>query len=237
MPPRNFLDGIDQNNIIQRRSRSLSPSKLQTSSPPKQKSNENAPSSTSPTTSSPPSTSNELIPNTANTIKPNDISTQNGKANLYKLLADLNLLLPPPHADTTTSSPNKKVDISKLIDEAITKAFKNFKTSNSNPQSSHQTDDSTKHNSTQEKPLPQHHFPTPASNSNIPQPNHLHRNAWHSEHGLIPIIEKFMGTTDVLEYIEDLETRFLLLPELYSTDRLKVITAVENLAGVKTMTS
>ncbi|KHJ30049.1 hypothetical protein EV44_g3732 [Erysiphe necator] len=34
----------------------------------------------------------------------------------------------------------------------------------------------------------------------------------------IPSIDKYNGQTDILEYLEDFETRFALLPQVYSTD-------------------
>ncbi|KHJ31345.1 hypothetical protein EV44_g5919 [Erysiphe necator] len=109
--------------------------------------------------------------------------------------------------------------MTKTINETITEAFSS---SHLNPQSSLQSRNHTDNNSTHTITLSQQ--PQSLASSNI-------KNVWQPEPGLIPAFDKFNGNTDILEYIKDLETRFLLLPNLSSTDRLKVIIAVENLTG------
>lgn len=96
MPPRNFLDGIDQNNIVPRRSRSLSPTKLQISPSSKPEIDDNAPSPTTSPPQSSPVMPTRLISATAETVKLKHTSTQNEKLNRYKLLADINPIPPPP---------------------------------------------------------------------------------------------------------------------------------------------
>lgn len=66
------------------------------------------------------------------------------------------------------------------------------------------------------------HPPPHTSNFQIPQSKNLHQNTWHSEHELTP--------EDYRDCMEDLEARLLFLPDLCQLDRLKIITAGENLA-------
>ncbi|RKF95945.1 hypothetical protein GcM1_078002 [Golovinomyces cichoracearum] len=207
MPPRNFLDGIDQNKIVSRRSRSLSPTKLQISPSSKPEIDDNAASPITSPSQSPPVISTRLILATVETVKPKHLSTQNEKPNWYKLLVDLNSILPPPHTTTTntiTSSLNKKVDISKMINDAITEAFKKLQTSISNSNLSHQTDLKFKIPARPAINVPPHPDP-----NLVPQPNYSQsRNLYQHNDIPIPIIDKYDGQTDVLEYLEDLETRF-----------------------------
>ncbi|RKF83088.1 hypothetical protein GcM1_163005 [Golovinomyces cichoracearum] len=63
---------------------------------------------------------------------------------------------------------------------------------------------------------PQHPLETPGNyfqHENVPVPN----------------IDKFNGETGVLEFIEDLDSRFILKPNRYPSNRLKVMANLEDM--------
>ncbi|RKF78002.1 hypothetical protein GcM3_067026, partial [Golovinomyces cichoracearum] len=119
---------------------------------------------------------------------------------------------PSPLPEDTTQ-PKFNDDIKNFISNAITDSIKNLtQTPPSQPitQSTNQDDERL----IKQTPI---HQTSPTT--------------YHLEQPLVPTINKFDGQIDFLEYIENLETRFSILPYQYTSDRLKVITAVENLAG------
>lgn len=116
-----------------------------------------------------------------------------------------------------------------MINDTITEAFKKLQPSSSNSNLSHQTDPQFNIPAHPAIDVPPHPDP-----NLVPQPNYSQsRNLYRHDDIPIPIIDKYDGQTDVLECLDDLETRFYLLPHLYTFDRLKVIAALESLAGPK----
>lgn len=98
--------------------------------------------------------------------------------------------------------------IKKLINDSIAEAIRNM--SLQNP---HET----------------HLKPQPNPTQYVPPTDHQ----FHLQDTNAPGITKYNGKTDILQFLEDLDARYILQPVSHPTDRHKVIVAVEHLEGAK----
>ncbi|POS83585.1 hypothetical protein EPUL_004553, partial [Erysiphe pulchra] len=111
---------------------------------------------------------------------------------------------------TLPKNPNIDIDvIHKLIKQSIDNALESYSLPKKEPLSN-QT--------------------TPSCTNNYPsnQSQFRHQHETHT-----PQIAKYSGKTNVNQYIEDLEARFILPPYSHASDRIKVIFALENLCGAE----
>lgn len=134
------------------------------------------------------------------------------------------------------------MDISKIVNEAIAEALKEI------PQLTMQSNQPPPINQPQPQPT-NHHYQLQTKYHIFENSHHAHHqpqypqhpqfaletpgNYFQHENTPVPNIDKFNGKTDALEFIEDLDSRFILQPNRYPSKRLKVMATLEHMEGTR----